>query len=101
MPLSGQLVVRQNLLDDTASRRGTHGELATDQMAQVGNDSVAELLLGVAEDIVEGAHTLAVETEVLGETLRHTHLQVRLLVEEVPHGPGVILERARGETLVR
>lgn len=101
MPLSRQLVVRQDLLDDTASRRGTHGELATDQMAQVGRDGAAELLLGVAKDIVESADTLAVKTEVLGETLCHAHLQVRLLVEEVSHSPGVILERARGETLVR
>lgn len=100
MPLRSEFFVRQDLLDEVATRCGPHGVLAPDQMAQINDDGVAETLAALGQDVVEGTYALSVEPEVLGEALRNAHLHAGLLVEEVAHRPGVLLERPRCETLV-
>lgn len=100
VPLGRELLVRQDFLHDVAARCWTHGVLAADQMAQIVDDGVAEALAALGQDVVEGAYALSVEPEVLGEALRNAHLHAGLLVEEVTHREGVLVEGPRRETLV-
>ena len=53
----------------------------------------------VGEDKVEGADALGVETEVFGVRLRDQNLEPPL-VREKARRPGVVVERARGESLI-
>ena len=87
MPLRRQALVRQDLLDDSRTGRGTHGELATDEMAQVIDDGLVEVFCTLRQNEVKRANALTVQAKVLGEALRHAHLHPRLLVEEVSHRP--------------
>lgn len=100
VPLRGEGIVGQDLLDDGATASRTHGEFAADEVAEVVDDEIAEVLGTLCDDVVESTDTLAVETEVLGEGLRNAHLHMGLLVEEVAHGPGVLVGGSGGETLV-
>lgn len=49
---------------------------------------------------VKSAHTLAIEAKVLGEGLRHKHVQIRVLFEEVADGPGIFCDAAGRKALV-
>lgn len=100
MPIGNQLRAVHNLLNDTASNTRAHGELATDQVAEVVNDNVTDGSRLAVKHVVVGTNTLAVKAEVLGETLSNTHFHIGLVVEEIANRPGVFLDRTGGEALV-
>lgn len=100
MPLRCKLRVCEDLLDDATPGRWAHRELASNEMAEVVDDGVAEVSGALVKDVVECADALAVEAKVLGETLRNAHFHLRFLVEDVAHGPGVFVYRPGCEALV-
>lgn len=100
MPLRRKLTACEDLLDDATSGCWAHGELASNEVAEVVDDGVAEVLGALVKDIVECADTLTIEAKVLRETLRNAHFHLRFLVEDVTHGPSVLVYGPGCEALV-
>jgi len=100
VPVGDQFLAVHNLLNDAASNARAHGELATDQVAKIVDDNITDGSSTAVKNVVIGTNTLAVKAEILGETLRHAHLHIGLIVEEVAHCPGVLLDGAGGKALV-
>lgn len=100
MPLRSKFRACKDLLDKTTPGCWAHGELASNEMAEVVDDGVADVLGALVKDIVECTDALAVEAKVLGETLRNAHFHLRFLVEDVAHGPCIFVYRPGREALV-
>lgn len=60
VPLGCKLVAGEDLLDDAAAGSGAHGELATDEMAEVVHDNVTDTGGAAVGAVVERTDTLTV-----------------------------------------
>lgn len=101
MPRSGEFVVLQNLLDNRGAATRRHAVLSTDNVAQMSKDGGIALGARPAQDEMQRADTLAVQTKVLGKGLRDEHVHVWLFGEKVADRPRVLGDAAGGEALVR
>lgn len=101
MPLVGEFLIVENLLDNAATDPRTHRVLPADKVAEVDDDALLQFVRRVIQDIVERTETLAVKSEVLGEALRNARLHVRLVVEYIADCPRVLGNRAGRKALIR
>ena len=96
LPLAVQLLVVQDQGYHTGSIGGGVGDDGTLGLGDLRLDSVLDL--GGLGDNGQVTCTLRVETKVLGEGLGNEHLKAAL--NKIADREGVLVERARGETLV-
>lgn len=95
-PLGAQVLAVQDLGRNPSPMNGGIGVQATDYDLQLGNDAASLLFVGAHGG--EGASTLAIQTHILGETLRQA--EVMAIGLEGTYGLGIAVDVASGETLV-